>query len=178
MEALPEITVADSEGVAGIDTQTAQTIARDVLVDLHAESEALQARDLDGASEGTSGAWLASLWERIRGAAGRPIAVPSYQVARMELSLRRGAYQGPPTVVADLEGTVVVSTHGQGARDLVARADPQSFRRTLELVLEGQRYLIVGSTGGVTAQAGPPSASSVEDLSAARASTTSPRRSG
>ena len=79
----------------------------------------------------------------------------------MELSLRRGAYQGPPTVVADLEGTVVVSTHGQGTRELVARADPQSFRRTLELVLEGQRYLIVGSTGGVTVQPAPPSASSV-----------------
>ena len=141
-------------------TQTAQTIARDVLVDLRAEAEALRARDLDGASEGASGAWLASLWDRIRGAAGGPIAVPSYQVAHMELSLRRGAYQGPPTVVADLEGTVVVSTHGQSTRQLVARADPQSFRRTLELVLEGQRYLIVGSTGGVTAQAAPPSASS------------------
>jgi hypothetical protein len=159
--ALPEITVANSEGVAGINAQTAQTIARDVLVDLHVESEALRARDLDGASEGASGAWLASLWDRIRGAAGRPIAVPSYQVAHVELSLRRGAYQGPPTVVADLEGTVVVSTHGHGTRDLVARADPQSFRRTLELVLEGRRYLIVGSTGGVTAQAAPPSASSV-----------------
>jgi len=158
--AIPEITIADSEGVAGIDEQTAQTIARDVLVDLRAESEALRARDLDGASEGASGAWLASLWDRIRGAAGGPIAVPSYQVAHMELSLRRGAYQGPPTVVADLEGTVVVATHRQGTRDLVARADPQSFRRTLELVLEGQRYLILGSTGGVKAQAAPPSASS------------------
>ena len=153
MDALPEITVADSEGVAGIDAQTARTIARDVLVDLRAESEALRARDLDGASEAASGAWLASLWDRIRGATGGPIAVPSYQVAHVELSLRRGAYQGPPTVVADLEGTVVVSTHGQGTRELVARADPQSFRRTLALVLEGQRYLIVGSTGGVTGQA-------------------------
>ena len=160
LDALPEITVAESEGVAGIDAQTAQTIARDILVDLHAESEALRARDLEGARVAASGAWLASLWDRIRGAAGVPIAVPSYQVARMELSLRRGAYQGPPTVVADIDGTVVVSTHGQGTRSLVARADPQSFRRTLELVLEGQRYLIVGSTGGVTAQAAPPSVSS------------------
>jgi hypothetical protein len=58
-------------------------------------------------------------------------------------------------VVADLEGTVVVSTHGQGTRSLVARADPQSFRRTLELVPEGSRYLIVGSTGGVTTQVAP-----------------------
>ena len=155
MDALPEITVADSEGVAGINAQTAQTIARDVLVDLHAESEALRARDLEGARKTASGAWLAALWDRIRGSAGGPIAVPSYQVEHMELSLRRGAYQGPPTVVADLEGTVVVSTHGESTRQIVARADPQSFRRTLELVLEGQRYLIVGSTGGVTAQTAP-----------------------
>ena len=106
-----------------------------------------------------TGAWLAALWDRIRGSAGGPMDVPRYQVARMQLSLQRGAYQGPPTVVAELEGTVVVSTQGQGTRNVVSRADPQSFRRTLELVLEGQRYLIAGSTGGVTAQAAPTPAS-------------------
>ena len=85
--------------------------------------------------------------------------MPSYQVAQVKLSLHRGTYQGPPTVVADIEGTATVATHGQGTRELVARADPQPFRRTLELVLEGQRYLIAGSTGGVTAQAVPATAS-------------------
>jgi hypothetical protein len=152
---LPAIVVADSEGVAGIDEETARTIARDVLLDLQSESDALRTRDLAAAGNGATGAWLASLWDRIRSAAGGPIAVPRYRVAHVELSLRRGTYQGLPTVVAVLEGTVVVATHEQGTNDVGMRADPQSFRRTLELVLEGQRYLIAGSSGGVTAQPAP-----------------------
>ncbi|HEX4747537.1 MAG TPA: FG-GAP-like repeat-containing protein [Gaiellaceae bacterium] len=149
--ALPEITVAESSGVAGIDGQVAQTIARDVLVDLRAEADALRARDLEAAGQAASGAWLASLWEQIRSAAGGPIAVPSYEVARMELSLRPGEYQRPPTVVAELSGTVVVATLGRRTRDVVARAEATPFRRTLDLVPEGQRYLIVSSSGGVAA---------------------------
>ena len=168
--ALPEITIVESEGVASIDAQTARSIAADIIVDLRVEADALRTRDVDGASEGASGAWLASLWDRMRDATRSPIAVPSYQVARMQLRLRRGAYQGPPTVVADLEGTVVVATHAPGGRELVSRADPQSFRRSLELVLEGPRYVIVGSTGGVALRpaAGSPIAAAGTSLGGTR----------
>ena len=59
-----------------------------------------------GPTRGASGPWLASLWQRIGSSAGRPVVVASYQLERMQLSLRRGAYQGPPTVVARIEGTM------------------------------------------------------------------------
>ena len=56
------------------------------------------------------------------------------------MSLKRGTYQGPPTVVANLQGTLVASTYGQGPT-FVSREDPQRFRRTVELGLENGRYL-------------------------------------
>ncbi len=101
-----------------------------------------------------SGAWLAALWERIRVAPGQPIAVPTYDVESMQLSLHRGAYQGPPTVVARLEGTVVTSTHEPG-RTTVAGRSPEGFVRTVRLALERGRYRIVHSEGGVSLAATP-----------------------
>ena len=127
--ALPEVTVVDAEGVAGIDDAAARSIARDVVSALRIEAEALARGDLERAAEGASGAWLATLWQQIRSAPGR-IAVPSYDVERMDLSLAPGDDQGPPTVVARLEG----------------RAAPA---RTVELALQDGRYLIVRSDGGV-----------------------------
>jgi ASPIC and UnbV/FG-GAP-like repeat len=126
--ALPDVTVVDSKGVAEIDHATAQNIARDVMTDLQIEAEALRAGDRERAADGASGEWLASLWGQIgRAAAGTDVA--AYDVEHIELSLARGEYQGPPTVVARLEGA-------QGPR-------------TLELALEGDRYLILHSEGGV-----------------------------
>ena len=72
----------------------------------------------------------------------------------MQLSLHRGAYQGPPTVVARLEGTVVTSTHEPG-RTTVAGRSPEGFIRTLRLALERGRYRIVRSEGGVSLAATP-----------------------
>ena len=66
----------------------------------------------------------------------------------MVMSLHRGTYQGPPTVVANLEGTLVASTYGEG-QTFVSREDPRRFRRTVELALEHGRYRIVGSEGGL-----------------------------
>jgi hypothetical protein len=154
--ALPQIAVVDSAGVA-IDASAAQVIARDLLVALDAEAEALRLRDADRAATAASGAWLASLWERIRASSGDAIAVPAYEVESLQLSLHRGAYQGPPTVVARLEGTVVTSTHGPG-RATVASRRPEGFVRTVHLALERGRYLIVRSEGGVSPAATPPRA--------------------
>jgi Na+-translocating ferredoxin:NAD+ oxidoreductase RnfD subunit len=127
--ALPEVTVVDSQGVAEIDHSTAQSIARDVVTDLRIEADALQRGDLDRAADGASGEWLATLWQQIRDSAGDAISVPAYDVETMELSLLSGDSQGPPTVIARLEG---------------ARAGS----RTVELALENGRYRIVRSEGG------------------------------
>ena len=69
---LPAITVVDSGGVAGYRPGALrETIARDVVVDLRAESDALRTRDLDRAATAASGAWLASLWTQIRAASAQ-----------------------------------------------------------------------------------------------------------
>ena len=156
---LPEIVVAEGEGVAPIDARAAQTIARNVLADLRIESEALRLRDFDAAAAAATGAWLASLWAEIR-AAGTETTVARYDVDRMVLTLHRGAYQGPPGVVANLQGTYVASTYGRTAAALVGRRDPVRFRRTVELQLNEGTYRIVRSEGGLplgTSSAGPAS---------------------
>jgi hypothetical protein len=127
-EALPEVAIVDSDGVASTDQATAQGIARDVVTDLRIEAEALARGDLERAADGASGEWLATLWQQMR-SVGR-LDVTPYDVERMDLSLLPGDDQGPPTVVARLEGRGVAP-------------------RTLELALEGDRYLIVRSDGGV-----------------------------
>jgi len=129
------VTVVESDGVAGLDHATAQSIARDVMTDLRIEAEALRTADRERAADGASGEWLASLWAQIRSAAAGT-DVPAYEVEHIELSLAPGEYQGPPTVVARLE-----------AQD--------SAPRTLELALEGSRYLIVRSKGGAPVVGAP-----------------------
>jgi Na+-translocating ferredoxin:NAD+ oxidoreductase RnfD subunit len=136
--ALPEITVLDSQGFAEIDESTAQSIARDVMTDLRIEAEALQRQDLDRAADGASGEWLATLWQLIRD--GGASVVP-YDVEAMQLSLLPGDNQGPPTVVARLDGTLVGS-------------------RTVEVALEDGRYRIVRSEGGSMAVAARPAGES------------------
>jgi Na+-transporting NADH:ubiquinone oxidoreductase subunit NqrB len=144
---LPEIVVAEGKSVAPISASAAQTIARNVLTDLRIEADALQRRDLDRAAAAASGSWLASLWAEIR-TAGAETTVASYDVDRMVLTLHRGAFQGPPSVVANLQGTYVASTYGRTEAAVVSR-DPVRFRRTVELLLDGRTYRIVRSEGGL-----------------------------
>jgi ASPIC and UnbV/FG-GAP-like repeat len=128
-QALPKVTVLDSQGVAQIDESTARGIARDVVTDLRIEAEALQRRDLDRAADGASGEWLAVLWQQIEDAPEDAVAL-AYAVETIELSLLPGDNQGPPRVVAQLEGTEMVP-------------------RTVELALENGRYRIVRSDGSL-----------------------------
>ncbi|HEU0247907.1 MAG TPA: FG-GAP-like repeat-containing protein [Gaiellaceae bacterium] len=155
--ALPDVTVVESPGVAQIDRGAAMTIARDVVADLRSEADALRLRDLDRAAAGASGAWLAALWKQIRDGAGRPVAVPMYDVERMQVRLKPGDGQGPPTVVALLEGTATVTGYGETPSTVTHRSDPERFRRTVELALERGRYRIVRSQGGVATIANAPS---------------------
>ena len=133
-QALPEVTVVDSQGVAEIDEATAQRIARDVMTDLRIEAEALARRDRAHAADGASGEWLAVLWQQIDAGAD----VPAHDVDSIELSLLPGDDQGPPTVVARLTGNDMAS-------------------RTVELALENGHYRIVRSEGGVSPDAAPQS---------------------
>jgi ASPIC/UnbV protein/VCBS repeat protein/NQR2/RnfD/RnfE family subunit of NADH-ubiquinone oxidoreductase len=149
---LPEIVVTKGHDVATIDEATARTIARDLLADLETESKALKHGDKKLAAQAASGTWLATLWSLIRTSPSQ-VTVGRYDVDRVVMSLRRGAYQGPPTVVANLQGTVVVSTYGHGTT-FVSRREPKRFRRTVELALENRRYRIVRSEGGLQ-QAAP-----------------------
>jgi hypothetical protein len=147
---LPQITVVGSEGVAPIDRRTSRRIARDIVVDLRDEADALRRRDRNLAAVGATGEWLASLWQQIEAARGEAVDVPVYDVRRMRLTLEPGADQAPPTVVAQLQGMVVVD-----------EAEPQRFRRTVELAFDRGRYRIARSQGGVppatTAPAATPS---------------------
>ena len=144
---LPQIVVTKGHDVATINQATAETIARDLLADLETESNALRQGDEKLAARAAAGTWLATLWSRIRTSPSQ-VTVGRYDVERVVMSLRRGAYQGPPTVVAHLQGTVVASTYGQGAT-FVSRREPERFRRTVELALGNGRYRIVGSEGGL-----------------------------
>jgi hypothetical protein len=146
VQALPAVTVANTDGIAAVGEGTAQTIARDVVVALRTEAEALRERDADLAAEAASGEWLATLWRRIR-AASYPMRVAEYDVEGMRIGLRPSGGQGPPLVVAHLEG--VQTTTLLGGRTPVARSTPARFTRTVELALEGGRYRIAHSRGGV-----------------------------
>ena len=154
--ALPDVTVVASKGIATIDRGTAMQIARDLVADLHDEAEALRRRDLDRAAVGATGAWLAALWEQIRAAEGNPIVVSTYELERMRLTLEPGDGQGPPRVVARLEGALVATTYGSTTSDVANRGEPRRFQRTVELMLERGRYRIARSRGGAPATAGTP----------------------
>lgn len=160
---LPEVTTVESEGIAQIERGTVRAIARDVVMDLQNEAAALRRRDLDLAATAATGTWLAVLWEQIRGGEDRGIVVPEYTVTEMRLKLVLSEGQGPPAVVAHLDGTVVVATSGPTTSTIASRRDPEPFRRTVELTLERGRYRIMRSGGGLP-PAGAPAPAPSGDL--------------
>jgi hypothetical protein len=144
---LPQVTVVEAEGVATqIDRETALRIAEDLVTNLRIEAEALAARDRQRATGAAAGARLAALWQRID-AAGKEVDVPGYNVERVELTLEPGDGQAPPLVVATLTGTVELATFSGSSPVAEDRSDPVPFEQTLELELQGARYVIVGSRG-------------------------------
>ena len=96
-EPLPQVTVVSTNGISGrVDQATADQIARDIVLDLRANADALRLRDPERATAGAGGAWLVDLRQQIGAAAGGPISVSSYRVSRVGLTLTRGAGQAPP----------------------------------------------------------------------------------
>jgi hypothetical protein len=144
---LPDVTVLHSTGVATqLDDATAEQIARDLVANLGNEADAVLRRDPDRATAGAAGERLASVWARID-AAGEAVDVPEFDLEHMTVKLERNEGQGPPLVLAELEGTVEIVSYRGTPPTVQARGTPAPYRQTLELVLTDGRYLIVGSRG-------------------------------
>ena len=164
---LPTVTVALSSGVASrIDAPTARRIARDVLADLGTEADALRHRDTALATQSSAGPRLADIWHRIRVPAGGAVAVPTFVIDRMHVSVEPGDRQGPPLVLADITGTMRFATYTGEPPTVAQRTDPTKFEQTLELELDVShgRYLLVGTRGAALPGlgAGQPAAGSAQ----------------
>ena len=144
---LPEVTVLPSRGLMTLDEPTAGRIARDLVADLGAASEALRLRDRARATAGATGPRLASLWRELASAPSGSIVVPHYEVERVTVALEPSRGQAPPTVVAKASGTVRATTYGSSPAVVTERGAPKPFAETFELALEGGRYLISASRG-------------------------------
>jgi ASPIC and UnbV/FG-GAP-like repeat/NQR2, RnfD, RnfE family len=136
---LPEVTIAPSDDVSTqLDRETALKIASDLVTGLRTETEALATGDTELAATVMGGERLAQAFQLI----AADSAVPDYHVERVRLRLEAGEGQGPPLVVAEMEGTVAVSGPGGEERG------PGPFEETVQLELQDGRYLIVGSPEG------------------------------
>jgi Na+-translocating ferredoxin:NAD+ oxidoreductase RnfD subunit len=153
---LPAVEVAPSDGLAaGLDRATAERVARDLLVALRVEAEAIRAGDRDRATAGATGAWLATVWQRIDAAAEGPVELSAYAPSRITIALSPGEGQGQPVVLATVTGTVTTETVEPGTGDVVSRSEPMPVERTFHLVLEGGRYVVAQVEGVASAGSGP-----------------------
>jgi hypothetical protein len=153
---LPQVQVVATDGVSGrVDSATADQIARDIVLDLRANADALRLRDPQRATAGAGGAWLVDLRQQIGSAAGRPISVASYRVSRVDLTLTRGAGQGPPRILASITGVEQVADYRGRPPKLERRRAPVAFKQSLEVALQRGHYVIV-RVGGAAAPATPP----------------------
>jgi ASPIC and UnbV/FG-GAP-like repeat len=160
-EPLPQVNVVATEGISGrVDSATAKQIARDIVLDLRANADALRLRDPQRASTGAGGDWLVDLREQIGAAAGNSISVSTYRIARVDLTLTRGAGQGPPLILASVSGTQEAADYRGRPPTLERRHAPVSFKQPLEVALQRGHYVIV-QVGGATSTAAPPPARSV-----------------
>src|SRR5262245_3702047 len=155
-EPLPQVTVVSTNGISSrVDRATANQIARDIVLDLRANADALRLRDPERAPAGAGGAWLVDLRQQIGDAAGKPISVPSYRVSRIDLTLTRGAGQGPPRILASVRGVEQTADYRGRPPKLELRHAAAPFERSLEVALQQGHYVIV-RVGRATAPTAPP----------------------
>jgi hypothetical protein len=148
-EPLPEVTVVGTHGISGrVDAATADRIARDIVLDLRSDADALRLRDPQRAAAGAGGAWLVDLRRQIGVAAGRPIPVSRYRVSKVGLTLTRGAGQGPPRILASVKGDEQVAIYSGRPPKLELRRAWAPFERLLEVALQQGHYVIVQGGGG------------------------------
>ena len=138
VQALPAIDVVETPGIAAIDEATAQTIARDMLVDLRTElAGASRSRRGPAPRTAATGDWLASLWNGIR-AAGHDHGGASTTSTGCELHLRRSDGQARAARRRAARGNADdVRVRRQRDHAALQRQRRRPFTRTLMLVLEG-----------------------------------------
>lgn len=154
---LPNVNVTATDGVsARVDSATARQIARDIVLDLRANAEALRLRDPQRANAGAGGAWLVDLRRQIGTAAGRPISVSSYRISSVDLTLERGAGQAPPRILAAIKGIEQVADYRGRPPKLERRRAPVRFEQSLEVALQRGHYVIVGVGGAKAPPTLPP----------------------
>ena len=130
-EPLPQVTVVSTNGISGrVDQATADQIARDIVLDLRANADALRLRDPERATAGAGGAWLVDLRQQIGAAAGGPISVSSYRVSSVGLTLTRGAGQAPPRILASIKGVEQVAVYRGRPPKLALRHDSAPFEQS------------------------------------------------
>jgi len=149
--ALPPVTVLPSKGVqTQLDQPTGRKIAADLVRDLRLESEALRTRSRERAGAAAGGERLQGLWRQIdeAGPVSKAIIVPEQTVARLKLNLEIPKGQAPPLVIAQVSGTERLLTYSGSPPAVSFTGNRTPFDRTLELQLDGSRYVITGSRGG------------------------------
>ena len=148
---LPAVTVLPSKGVqTQLDQATGTRIAADLVRDLRVESEALRTRSRERASAAAGGERLQALWRQIdaAGPASKAIIVPERTVTGLKLNLEIPDGQSPPLVIAQVSGTERLLTYSGSPAAVSFTGSRTPFDRTLELQLDGSRYVITGSRGG------------------------------
>jgi hypothetical protein len=150
-QALPQVSVSATQGVsASVDQATARSIAQDIVVDLRSDGDALRLRDPARAAAGAGGAFLVDLRRQIGGAAGGAIAVPSYDIEHVALTLERGTGQGPPRILAKVTGLEQIAVYTGQPPMLDRRQPAKPFARTMEVALQQGHYVIVDASGAAT----------------------------
>ena len=143
------IAILPSKGVdSKLNTTTSREIAADVLADLRAETAALSARTPEALAKATVGDEQHALERQVSAAAARTIEVPEYRVNRIRLHLEAGNGQGPVIAVAELDGTVRVTTYKDAPTVVVRRAAPAALHETLELEQHGGRWIVAHVRSG------------------------------
>jgi hypothetical protein len=156
-EPLPQVNVISTKGIsARVDAATADRIARDIVLDLRANADALRLRDPQRATAGAGGAWLADLRQTIGTAAGGTISAPSYRVASIDLTLVRAVGQAPPRILATIKGDQQIADFRGSPPTILRRHDSAPFKQSVEVALQRGHYVIV-QVGGGAAPAMPPS---------------------
>ncbi len=154
------VQIEHTTGVVSITPATGREIAAAAIDDLRLVSIALSRRDAARVSGVAAGSYLAEIKAQIASAAGRPIVVPTYRIAAVDLHLVQAVGQAPPTVVAALSGQMTPQTYLLGSTTAQS-GTATSFTHDFDLALSGGRFQIIGDGGAAPVAPAPSSAAEV-----------------
>ena len=142
--AIPTVRFVPSNEVASsIDTKVARRMARDLVVDLRLQDEALRQHDTDLAAAASFGRWLAVLRRDIaRSTDSGSTTVRTYDIDTMVVSLARRPGQGNPAILASLTGTQRRITYEGTTFVRVVDHGTSALSKTFEIAWDGHHYLI------------------------------------